>query len=216
MDTIPEGMPWAWAALRLLPAVRGERIQVMEDVELEQLGFRPLGTFPSLAMPPGLDVTFAVEVDVVEITVKQANLDAWDRTVEQIAPLAMANLARAVGTWRGAVYEDAYEGVPVRLMEGWPHWASSLVLDIDLLTRCFGTQDQLFIAPYKCNLISLPADVDRDLAADLVDLFGFINPKSLLLGLPAVVLRDGTLTTEDLPGFADLPEEDLAASRVRF
>lgn len=38
MDTIPEGMPWAWAALRLLPAVRGERIQVMEDIELEELG----------------------------------------------------------------------------------------------------------------------------------------------------------------------------------
>jgi hypothetical protein len=216
MDGIPEGMPWAWAALRLLPAVRGERIQVMDDVELEKLGFRPRSAFPSLTMAPGLDVTFAVEVDVVEVTVSQVNLDAWDRTVQQIAPLAMGNLARAVGTWRGTVYEDVYEGVPVRMMGGWPHWASSLVLDADLLTRCFGTDDQLFVAPYQCNLISLPADVDRDIAADLVDLFGFLNPKSLLVGLPAVVLRGGSLTTEDLPGFPDLPDEDLETSRVRF
>jgi hypothetical protein len=66
----------------------------------------------------------------------------------------------------------------------------------------------LFVAPYMCNLVSLPGDVDRDLAADLVDLFGFVNPRSLLLGLPAFLLRDGKLTTEGLPGFPDLPEED--------
>ena len=51
------------------------------------------------------------------------------------------------------------------------------------------------------NVISLPVDVDRDLAADLVDLFGLINPSSLLIGPPAFVLRDGVLTAEDLPGF---------------
>ncbi len=216
MDGIPEGMPWAWAALRLLPAVRGERIQILEDVELERLGFRPLGDYPSLAMAPGLDVTFAVEVDVIEVTVSQANLDAWDRTLQQVAPVAMGNLARAVGSWRGTVYEDAYAGVPVRLMEGWPHWASSLLLDVDLLTQCFGTQDQLFVAPYRCNLMSMPEDVDRDVAADLVDLFGLLNPKSLLIGLPALVLRGGILTTEDLPGYSEIPDDDLATSRMRF
>jgi hypothetical protein len=119
----------------------------------------------------------------------------------------MANLTRAVGSWPGRVYEDDYSGVPVRMMEGWPHWASSLVLDPGQLVRCFGPQDQLFIAPYQCNLISMPADVDRDVAADLVDLFGLLNPKSLLVGLPAFLLRDGALSTEPLPGLPDLPDE---------
>lgn len=214
LDDIPEGLPWAWAALRLLPAVRGERIQVIEDVERERLGFRPLETFPSLEMAPGVDVTFAVEVDVIQVTVTQANLDGWDRTLEQVAPAAIANLARAVGSWRGSVYEDESQGVPVRMMEGWPHWASSLVLDPGLLVRCFGPEDQLFIAPYQCNLISMPADVDRDFAADLVDLFGTLNPRSLLIGLPAFLLRDGALSVEPLPGYHDLPDEEWAPGRI--
>ncbi len=201
LATIPEGMPWTWAALRVMPAVRGDRLAVLEDGEAERLGFIGLGEFPSLALPPGVDVTFAVDVDVVRVNVNQADLDAWDMTLEQVLPVAMGNLRRAVGTWDGGPYRDEYEDVPVRMLEGWPMWASSIVLDPDLVARCFGPEDQLLVAPYACNVISLPVDVDRDLAADLVDLFGLINPSSLLIGLPAFVLRDGVLTAEDLPGF---------------
>ncbi len=216
LEAIPEGMPWAWAALRVMPAVRGERIAVVEDIEMERLGFRDVGDFPSLELPPGVSVTFAVEAEVVHLTASQAMYDAWEMTPEQVLPAAMANLRRAVGSWRGKVYEDAYQGVPVRMMKGWPHWASSLLLDTELLVRFFGNADQLFIAPYQCNLISLPVDVDRDLAADIVDLFGAINPRSLLIGMPAFVFRDGVLTTEDLPGFPDLPAGEEEEAYFRF
>lgn len=216
LETIPVGMPWAWAALRVLPAVRGERIQVMDDVELETLGFEPEGRFPSLEMPPGIDVTFAIEADVVQVTVTQQNLDAWEMAIESVVPAAMANLRRAARSWRGKVYDDTLEGVPVRLLGGWPHWASSLVVAPDELTRFFGREDQLFIAPYQCNLISLPIDVDRDFAADMVDLFGRINPQSLLLGMPAFALRDGAVTAEDLPGFPDLPEDDVLGATFQW
>jgi len=207
LETIPDDMPWAWAALRVFPAVRGERIQVIEDVESDRLGFEPLAAFPHLEMPPGIDVTFAIEADVVQVTVSQQHLDAWDMTIETVMPAAIANLRRAAGTWGGKVYGDAYEGVSVRLIEGWPHWASSLLVAPDALADLFGPKDQLFIAPYQCNLISLPIDVDRDIAADLVDLFGGLNPRSLLRGLPAFALRHGQLVIEDLPGFPDLPED---------
>jgi hypothetical protein len=203
LETIPDDMPWAWAALRVLPAVRGERIQVIEDVELERLGFEPLGAFPTISMPPGIDVTFAIEVDVVQVTVRQQHLDAWRMTVEDVLPAAMANLRRAVGSWRGTAYQDTYEGTVVRLLEGWPQWATSLLVAPDMLTRLFGPADQLFVAPYQCNLISLPVDTDREVAADLVDLFGGLNPRSLLLGMPAFALRGGELQIEDLPGFPD-------------
>lgn len=215
LETIPDDMPWAWAALRVLPAVRGERIQVIEDVELERLGFEPLAAFPRLEMPPGIGVTFAIEADVVQVTVNQRHLDAWAMTVDEVLPAAMANLRRAAGSWRGTVYDDTYAGVPARLLEGWPHWASSLLVAPEALTRLFGREDQLFVAPYQCNLISLPIDVDRDIAADLIDLFGGLSPRSLLLGMPAFAQRDGELVIEDLPGFADERGSDVPGAGRR-
>lgn len=205
LQRIPRGMPWAWAALRVLPTVRGERLHVMDDIELEELGFVPASSFPAVRLPPGVDVTFAVDVEVLGVNVDQRQLDAWEMTAEQVLPAAMANLGRAVGSWPGSAYEDSYEGVRVRMLEGWPSWASSLVLLPDELKRIFGDEDQLLVAPYQCNLISLPIDVDRDVAADLVDMFGVINPASLLIGMPAFVLRDGLLSTEELPGLQTLP-----------
>lgn len=208
LQHIPKDMPWGWSALRVMPTVRGERIQVMEDIELEELGFRPSSTYPSVHLPPGVDVTFAVDVDVVSLHVDQRQLDVWDMPVEQVLPVAMSNLRRTVGTWKGRAYRDTYEGVPVRMLKGWPAWASSLVLLPDELKRIFGEEDQIFVAPYTCNLISLPGDTDPDLAADVVDLFGLVNPPSLLIGMPLFRLRDGQLSTEELPGFPDLPEDD--------
>jgi hypothetical protein len=112
------------------------------------------------------------------------------------------------------VREESYEGVVVRSLEGWPHWAVSLLLLPDELQRLFGTDDQVFVAPYACNLIALPGDVDRDIAADLVDMFGTINPQSLLRGLPAFVLRNGSLSTEELPGWPELPDEFAAEQQL--
>jgi hypothetical protein len=38
-------------------------------------------------------------------------------------------------------------------------------------------------------------------------MFGIINPSSLLIGLPAFVLRDGELTTTELPGLEAIEDE---------
>ena len=154
---------------------------------------------------PGVDVAFAIEADVVHIRIDQTELDRWDKRVEELMPVALANLRRAVGTWNGNVIDDQYECFSVRTLEGWPHWAVSLLLLPDELQRIFGSADQLFVAPYACNLVALPVDVDRDVAADLVDMYGTINPRSLLRGLPAFVLRDGTLSIEELPGWPERP-----------
>ena len=211
LTTIPHEAPWTWAALRVLPAIRGRRVQVIEDVELEKMGFRPSSAFPTLHCAPGIDVALVIEVDVICVTIDQQQLDRWEMTPQQVLPAAMANLRRAVGTWRGNVEEENHEGVQVRTLEGWPHWAASLLLLPDELQRLFGPNDQLFILPYSCNLISLPIDVDRDYAADLVDLFGLVNPRSLLLGMPAFVLRGGEIVVEDLPGFPGDPDDEWAA-----
>ena len=211
LETIPEGAPWPWAALRVMPAIRGTRVPVIDDVELEKFGFEPLSAFPTVEMRPGVDVSFAIEVEVVHVNVDQQHLDRWDMTIDQVAPVAMSNLVRTVGTWKGEVYADTYEGIETRMLRGWPQWALSLILLPEELKRLFGAHDQFFVAPFACNLISLPIDVDRDLAADIVDLFGWVNPRSLLLGLPGFVLRAGELSTAELPGFSDLPDDDVAA-----
>jgi hypothetical protein len=210
LATIPDEAPWTWAALRVLPAIRGRRVQVIEDGELEKMGFRPSSAFPTLHCAPGIDVTLVIEVDVICVTIDQQQLDRWEMTLEQVVPAAMANLRRAVGTWRGSVREEINEGVHVRTLDGWPHWATGLLLVPDELQRLFGPHDQLFIAPYSCNLISLPIDVERDYAADLVDLFGIVNPRSLLLGMPAFALRGGELSIEELPGFPEDPADEWA------
>jgi hypothetical protein len=208
LASIPEGAPWPWACFRVLPMIRGDRVPFLSDDDLEDLGFQPASAFPSVSMPPGVAVTFAIEVEPALVSVDQARLDAWDMTLDRLARAALANLRRAVGTWQGRVYEDdGYADAPARMLAGWPHWAVSLVLLPDELQRLFGSHDQLFVAPYHCNLISLPIDVDRDVAADLVDLFGYVNPQSLLLGLPAFVLRQGELSVEELPGLQDVPDD---------
>lgn len=208
LATIPSGAPWAWAALRLMPAVRGERVQVLSDEDLEELGFRPLSDFPTITLPPGLKVSIVIDVGPASVTVDQEQLDRWEKGVEDLVAPAMANLRRTIGTAKVALEDDSYEGVPTRSLRAWPQWAASLLLCADELVRIFGTHDQLFVAPYSCHLVSLPADVDRDIAADIVDLYGLINPQSLLINMPAVVLRDGRLSTEELPGFEELPWDD--------
>jgi hypothetical protein len=209
LEGVPTGTPWTWAALRVLPTIRGERVQILDGDELEELGFRPLSDFPTLEMDPGVAVAFAIDLDVAWITIDQQQLDLWEMTIDQVAVAAVANLRRLAGSWEGSVHIEDYGNVPVRTLEGWPYWASGLLLLPDELKRIFGAHDQLFVAPYMCNLVSLPGSVDRNVAADLVDIFGFINPRSLLLGLPAFLLRDGKLSTEDLPGFSDLPDDGM-------
>jgi hypothetical protein len=208
LATVPDDVPWTWAALRVLPVIQGDRLQVIDDVELEKMGFRPTSAFPRVEMEPGIDVSIAIDVDVVTMAVDREMLDRWDMTIERVASVALANLRREVGTWSGTIYTDSsYEALPIRGLEGWPAWATSLLLLPDELKRLFGDHDQLFIAPYQCCLLSLPVDVERDVAADIVDLYGLLNPRSLLIGVPGFVLRDGgPLQVEALPGFPDDPD----------
>ena len=209
MASIPAGPPWTWAALRVMPSIRGTRVAVVDSEDLEELGFRPVGHFPSVHLPPGVDVICSIEAEVMGIHVDQGRLDSWDKPIEDVMLAALSNLRRTVGMWSGGIFEDrSIDGTLIRQLSHWPHWAVTLLLVPDELKRIFGDHDQLFIAPYHCVLLSLPVDASRDLAADIVDMFGVLNPGSLLLGLPAFVLHDGILTTEELPGLPELPKEE--------
>jgi AbrB family looped-hinge helix DNA binding protein len=116
-------------SVRVLPIIRGDRIRILDDDNLEELGLRPLSDFPTLEMPPGIDVAMAIDVDVASITIDQQQLDRWELTIDQVAAAALANLRRVVGTWHGRVNEEEFDGIPVRTLKGWPSWATSLLLN---------------------------------------------------------------------------------------
>lgn len=211
LATIPPEVPWPWACFRVVPTIRGNCVPYFVDDELEEMGFQPATAFPTLDLSPGVAVTFAIEVDPVYVSITQEQLDRWEMTLKQVWRAAEVNIRRTVRAWDGGVYRDDYGDVTVSMLKGWPHWAASLVLLPDELQRIFGPQDQLFVAPYHCNLVSLPIDVDRDIAADVIDLFGYLNPQSLLLGLPSFALREGKLSIEELPDVQFEPDDEAPA-----
>jgi hypothetical protein len=191
-----------------MPSIRGSRIPAVDPEGLKNAGFAPIEQFPSQSLEPGINVTCAVDLDVCAVHVAQDLLDRWDKTIDEVIVAGLANLRRTVATWDGGIFHDSIDGVPIKQLSPWPPWAVTLLLLPDELRRIFGGEDQLFIAPYHCTLFSLPIYADRDLAADVIDTFGHLNPSSLLLGLPAFALRDGVLSTEDLPGWSDKPAAD--------
>jgi hypothetical protein len=151
-----------------------------------------------------------MDVGAGSLPVRDEHLGRWGVTVEEVAVTALANLRRTARTWDGTAYPDSLDGLPIYGLQGWPHWAASLILLPDELIQLFGSHDQLFIAPYACNLLSLPIEVDREIAAGVIQLFGEIDPSSLLLGIPAFALRRGAVVTEELPGLPDRRPKDAS------
>jgi hypothetical protein len=57
LATVPDDAPWTWAALRVLPVIRGDRLQVIEDLELDKMGFRPTSALPGFPDNPNFEAT---------------------------------------------------------------------------------------------------------------------------------------------------------------
>jgi hypothetical protein len=206
---VPDGKPWPWARDHLLPTIRGERTSVLDEEDLERIGFRPSRDFLTVELPPGVDVTFAVTIGVACLVVTADDISGWGVTPGDVVGHALANLRRLVHQRKQTIHvDDSDEYGPVRSMRSGPFWSAALLLLPDELTRIFGEQDQLFIPVYGCHLISLAIDVDRDLAADIVDIYGWFNPDSLIVGVPAFALRNGRLSAESLPAWEPSEDDD--------
>lgn len=201
LERMPAGLPWEWASERLVAVVRGERIPVVDSVTLERAGFDVPEAYVTREMAPGVRVGFVVSCGVASLNVNQSMIDSWGVTIEDVTAHAMAGLLRQVRISRSVVEVDTSEEgwPPVSSIRGDAWWASSLVLLPDELMRIYGEHDQIFAAPYSCLLLSVPIDTDLETVADIVDLYGYVNPTSLLIGLPAFVLRDRELSAQRLP-----------------
>ncbi len=94
------------------------------------------------------------------------------------------------------LHHDAFQGVPVRILQSGVGCASALVLVPDELERIFGADRQCLIAPMRDLLISMPADADRELVGWLNEEFSSMDPNGL--ALDAFVLESGALRYETL------------------
>jgi hypothetical protein len=80
----------------------------------------------------------------------------------------MANLReRAVGLDATALTTGVMSGRAIRLLDGEPPWASSLLLGREALTRVFGSHDQVFAAARADCPLSMPVDVPSRVFAEI-------------------------------------------------
>ena len=182
---IPRPIPWEWAAPRLLPLLAGP--------SLDQPGEERLRS----TMDPGCAVEFGVRVEGTFLIVDAQVAERWECSRDQIAEIAMQNLrARAGRLVPGVVTAGTLSGRIVRMIRGRVSWASSLLLVPPQLIRLFGGHDQIFAAPGRSIIISIPIDTPERVAAEIVvDMESLIH---LPLLLDPFALVDGRLTWQDL------------------
>ena len=104
-------------------------------------------------------------------------LASWPIGPADLVAAGLDNLRRRVRPVRPRdLHRDAFQGVPVRILQSGVGCASALVLVPDELERIFGTDRQCLIAPMRDLLISMPADTDRELVGWLNEEFSSMDP----------------------------------------
>lgn len=187
---MPRPVPWDWAKPRILPLLAGPYLDADDDAPVRRIS------------EVGCAIVYGLEVGGAFPLVDERLAERWECTADQIHESAMLNLrARAARLPPGTVRGGTLSGRIIRITDGRVGWASSLLLVPDHLMRLFGSADQVFGAPGRSTLVSLPLATPAEIVADIViDLeLGQTWP----LMLDPFVLVDGRLYWQ-----ADSDEDD--------
>ena len=175
---MPRPMPWDWASPRLLPLLCGPYLaddELMTDV-----------------LDPRCAVVFGVDLGRVFTLVDQEVAERWEISTGQLRERALVNLrARASRLGPEVVRRGVLSGRIVRHLGDRIPWAASLLLDQDSLTRLFGSDDQVFLAPGRGTLMSFSLQVPASVLAHIMIDFEGGEPWPLFLD--PFVLIDGKL-----------------------
>lgn len=192
---VPKPVTWDWAAPRLMPLLAGPRF---DDPEM------PLVRHPSGIGPIA---EFGVDIGPLFIMVDQPVADRWECTSAQLMERGLRNLRERAAKLRpDQAVTGVMSGRPIRILRDRPIWASSLLMDLDSLTRLFGTHDQLLAAPTTKCLVSLPIDTPGPIAAEIVVDLEASSMEPLFLD--PFVLEDGELLWGgDARGDDDHPDD---------
>lgn len=126
--------------------------------------------FPSEAaplhmhVPPGLWTGFGIDLGPAFSHVSAAMLDGWGVDQATLLGTALENLRRVIVREPPRVQRFEFDGVGLVGVQG-HGWSSSLLLLPDALGPILGADPRLLLAPVRNTLVSLPDDVDIDLAA---------------------------------------------------
>ncbi len=169
ITALPATLDWDSLGVDVLPVLPRVRLPI------------PGSPTPIQVMvPPGIPVRFGVDRGPMFLTVHQGLLDDWEMDAAQLLGAALHNLGRRTAhlTPRDVVSQRV-DRVVVRALQSGESSGSALVLLPEVLARVFGPQPQLFVAPMRDLLMSLPLDVDRGLAYDLYEVFAIQDPNCL-------------------------------------
>lgn len=154
-----------------------------------------------LVLPPGVSVGFGVDIGPALMRVTRGLLQEWGQTADALAIRAVFNLRARAGVADPAdLVRVPVEDLVVTAYQSGDGWASALLLVPDLLGRLFGQHPQLFGAPMRDLLISVPPGSDREAFGWLVEELSTLDPNGL--ALEAFAFSDGLLRCEPLGGEA--------------
>lgn len=150
-----------------------------------------------IVLPPGLSVGFGVDIGPAFLNVTDGLLNRWGIDRDGLVARALANTKRnAALLGPGDVRRGDLFGLPIAGLMARIVPASALLLVPSELERLFGRKDQLFIAPMRDLLVSLPGNIGLESAAWIRDAMAEEDPNAL--ALEGFRLRDGSLTCEPL------------------
>jgi hypothetical protein len=148
-------------------------------------------------VPPGVSVTFAIDAGPAFTHISEDLLGRWGLPLSDVIAQAFANLERrAAACSPEQLVHEPVGGIRLRALQSRTGSASTFVLLPHALARIFGPGPQLFIAPMRDLLVSLPAGVDRGFATWLHEEFAALDPNCL--APIAFDFRDGRIALEPL------------------
>jgi hypothetical protein len=143
--------------------------------------------------PPGLDVTFGLDIGPAFLYVGSWALERWGVTEDELVDRALANVRRHSGARQMfGLIQELVGGEPLSAFQSREGWASTLLLVPDELARVFGDEPSLVMAPSRDVLLRFPIHVDPELARWLLDDFASLDPNAL--DVPLLALVDGSLS----------------------
>jgi hypothetical protein len=159
---IPTPVPWDWAEPRLVPLLSGPRFD------------QPGESLVRVASRLGPTIEFGLDLGRVLLRVDEVVAERWETSAAQLLDHGTRNLRRRAERFTSSdLTTGVMSGHRIRLLEGRPPWASSILLDEPTLIRIFGPHDQLLAAPRTDCLLSMPIDtpapVFAGIAIDLED-----------------------------------------------
>lgn len=186
MGALPPDLEWDVMAPNVIPILPRRRPMPPQAGE----PFR-------VTLPPGIPTGFGIDIGPAFLVVGESLLGTWPIGPAELVATALENLRTRLRPVRPRdLVRQAFDGVPVRVLQSGLGCASALVLAPDELGRILGEAPQTLIAPMRDLLIALPPDVDRAFAAWLNDELAEMDPNGL--ALDAFAWGDGSLRYEVL------------------